>query len=42
VGIRGAIGAEEDYLRHAYGDDYLAYTARVGRLLPYLARLATR
>jgi hypothetical protein len=28
VGIRGAIGAEEGYLRQAYGDDYLAYATR--------------
>jgi len=42
VGIRGAIGAEEDYLRRAYGDDYLAYASRVGRFLPHLGRLAAR
>jgi protein-S-isoprenylcysteine O-methyltransferase Ste14 len=42
VGIRGAIGAEEGYLRQAYGDDYLAYASRVGRFLPYVGRLATR
>jgi protein-S-isoprenylcysteine O-methyltransferase Ste14 len=42
VGIRGAIGAEEDYLRRAYGDDYVAYASRVGRFLPYLGRLAAR
>ena len=42
VGIRGAIGAEEGYLRQAYGDDYLAYAQRVGRFLPYVGRLAPR
>ncbi len=42
VGIRGAIGVEEGYLRQAYGDDYLAYASRVGRFLPHLGRLAIR
>jgi protein-S-isoprenylcysteine O-methyltransferase Ste14 len=41
-GIRGAIGAEEGYLRQAYGDDYVAYASRVGRFLPRVGRLAIR
>ena len=40
VGLRGAIGVEEGYLRRTYGDDYMAYAARVGRFLPHLGRLA--
>jgi len=42
VGIRGAISAEEGYLRHAYGNDYLAYASRVGRFLPFVGRLKGR
>ena len=42
VGIRGAIAAEEVYLWHTYGHDYLAYASRVGRFLPYVGLLADR
>jgi protein-S-isoprenylcysteine O-methyltransferase Ste14 len=42
VGLRGAIAAEERYLLGAYGDDYAAYAARVGRFIPHLGRLAVR
>src|SRR5262249_29415532 len=37
--IRGAVGAEERYLRRTYGHDYAVYAARVGRFLPHLGRL---
>jgi protein-S-isoprenylcysteine O-methyltransferase Ste14 len=38
AGIRAQIGAEETYLSRAYGDAYLAYARRVGRLVPGIGR----
>jgi protein-S-isoprenylcysteine O-methyltransferase Ste14 len=38
-GIRVQIGAEEAWLRQAYGDAYSAYAKRVGRFVPWLGRL---
>jgi protein-S-isoprenylcysteine O-methyltransferase Ste14 len=40
AGIRRQVAEEERYLRHAYGADYSAYAAQVGRFTPWLGRLA--
>ena len=40
IGTRLQIAAEEAYLERAYGDEYLAYARRVGRLLPGIGKLA--
>ena len=40
AGLRAQIALEERHLVAQHGDVYLAYAARVGRLLPRLGRLA--
>jgi len=39
AGVRRQVRDEEDYLLRAYGDDYAAYAAAVGRFLPCIGRL---
>jgi protein-S-isoprenylcysteine O-methyltransferase Ste14 len=39
-GLRRAVQGEEEYLRKAYGDDYIKYAQRVGRFLPGMGLLA--